>query len=100
MPAGTDGKGREAPPDRPPPAGKPNACPPGGGRARLILKAFGLVGQLGLTVVAGGFLGALAGHGVDRWLGTAPGFLIGGMLFGLAGGAVGAYRLIVRYLGE
>lgn len=87
MHAGTDGKGREAPPDRLT-------------RARLILKAFGLVGQLGLTVVAGGLLGALAGHGLDRWLGTAPGFLIGGLLFGLAGGAVGAYKLIVQYLGE
>ncbi len=87
MPAGTEGNGRGAPP----------------GRlrwARPILRAFGLVGQLGLTVVAGGLLGALAGHGLDRWLGTAPAFLIGGLLFGLAGGAVGAYRLIVRYLGE
>ncbi len=87
MPAGTDGKGKEAPPGHP-------------ARVRFILRAFGLVGQLGLTVVAGGLLGALAGYGLDRRLGTAPGFLIGGLLFGLAGGAVGAYRLIVQYLGE
>ena len=69
---------------------------PGGGRS--VLGAFGLVGQLGLTVVTGGLVGGLAGYGLDAWLGTAPGFSIGGMLFGLAGGAVGAYRLIARHL--
>ena len=68
----------------------------GGGRS--VLGAFGLVGQLGLTVVVGGLLGGLAGYGLDAWLDTAPGFSIGGMLFGLAGGAVGAYRLIARHL--
>ncbi len=67
-------------------------------KSGAITRAFALVGQLGLTVAAGGLLGTLAGYGLDRWLGTAPGFLIGGLLFGLAGGAVGAYRLIVQYL--
>jgi F0F1-type ATP synthase assembly protein I len=70
----------------------------GNGGGRSVLGAFGLVGQLGLTVVAGGLLGGLAGYGFDAWLGTAPGFLIGGMLLGLGGGAVGACRLIVRHL--
>ncbi len=70
------------------------------GRQRSMLRAFALVSQLGLTVVAGGLLGGLGGYWLDRWLGTAPGFLTGGLLFGLAGGAVGAYRLIVQYLGE
>jgi F0F1-type ATP synthase assembly protein I len=49
-------------------------------------------------VAAGGLLGTFAGYGLDRWLGTAPGFLIGGLLLGLAGGAVGAWRLLAEYL--
>ncbi len=74
--------------------------PGGSGRARPVLSAFGLVGQLGLTVVAGGLLGALAGYGLDRWIGTRPVFLICGLLVGLAGGAVGAYRLVMQHLGN
>jgi ATP synthase protein I len=58
------------------------------------------VTQLGLTVVTGTGLGALAGWGLDRWLGTRPALLVAGMFLGLAGGAWGAYRLVARFLGE
>lgn len=65
---------------------------------RSLSRAFALIGQLGLVVVSGGAVSALGGYALDGWLGTSPGFFLGGLLFGLAGGGVGAYRLIARYL--
>ncbi len=67
-------------------------------RAGSLFRAFALVSQLGFTVAAGLAVGMLAGLGLGRWLGGRPGFMIGGVLLGLAGGLLAAYRLLMGFL--
>ena len=47
------------------------------------------------TCVAGG---PIAGHFIDVWLGTEPGFTLGGLALGLVTGFWGSYRMITRTL--
>lgn len=63
-----------------------------------IAAALGLVGQLGLIMVAATALPLLAGAWLDRRLGTDPLLAVLLMVFGIAGGAWACYRRIVRTL--
>ena len=47
------------------------------------------------TCIAGG---PTLGFFIDRWLGTAPGFTLGGLALGLITGFMGSYRMITRTL--
>jgi len=78
----------------------PGSDRPGAGSGRTVLRAFAIVSQLGLTVAAGAVAGALAGYGLDGWLGTSPAFVIVGLLVGIAGGAMAAYRTVMEFLRE
>lgn len=51
--------------------------------APAMAAAYGLVGAI--------FLFAAIGYGVDRWRGTSPWFLVGGLVLGVV---VGFYELI------
>jgi F0F1-type ATP synthase assembly protein I len=58
-----------------------------------------LFSEIGFVLLVTTLVGSLAGHWVDQQLGLpAPLFLIGGLLGGLALGAVAVYRLITRFL--
>ncbi|HWQ77958.1 MAG TPA: AtpZ/AtpI family protein [Anaerovoracaceae bacterium] len=59
------------------------------------LEAFALISQLGLTMALPIVLGAAAGHWIDVKLGTGMVFFLVLLCFGLAGGFIGAYHLIV-----
>jgi ATP synthase protein I len=49
-------------------------------------KNVGAAGSLGFTLVACTFLGLLGGYFLDKWLGTAPGFTVGGLILGIGAG--------------
>jgi len=55
------------------------------------------VGQLGFTVAGGIAAGLGGGWALDNWMGTRAVFKIAGMLLGLAGGAIAAYRLLSAF---
>ena len=57
-----------------------------------------LVGQLGFTVAGGVAAGLAAGWALDRWVGTRAAFKIAGLLVGLAGGGLAAYRLLTGFM--
>jgi F0F1-type ATP synthase assembly protein I len=61
------------------------------------MRALALVGQLGFTVAGGVVAGVAAGWALDRWAGTRAVFTIAGILVGLAGGALAAYRLLMGF---
>ena len=70
------------------PSRKPEAPPP-----KL---QFGSGLQAGVEVVAGVAVGLLLGWALDRWLGTAPLFLIVLFMLGAAAGVLNAYRHLRR----
>jgi ATP synthase protein I len=75
---------------RPPPpsdAGEPEPAP------RL---QFGTGLQAGIEVFAGVGVGLLIGWALDRWLATAPLFLIVFFMLGAAAGVLNAYRHLRR----
>jgi ATP synthase protein I len=58
------------------------------------LRTLGALSAVGFTLVLAVIIGAAAGYGVDRWLGTSPwGFLIGFFL-GLAAGMRSVFRTV------
>lgn len=57
---------------------------------------FGSGLQAGIEVVAGVGGGLLLGWGLDRWLDTAPLFLIVFFILGAAAGVLNAYRYLRR----
>ena len=65
---------------------------------RTLLRALALVGQLGFTVAGGAAAGVAAGWALDRWAGTRAVFKIVGILVGLAGGTLAAYRLLTGFM--
>ena len=65
---------------------------------RTLARALALVGQLGFTVAGGVAAGVAAGWALDRWAGTRAVFTILGILVGLAGGALAAYRLLTGFM--
>lgn len=64
---------------------------------RALLRALALVSQLGFTIAGGVLAGVAAGWALDRWAGTRAVFKIAGILVGLAGGALAAYRLLAGF---
>jgi F0F1-type ATP synthase assembly protein I len=58
-----------------------------------------LFSEIGFILLATTLIGSLVGHWVDQQLGlVVPLFLLGGLLGGLAIGALAVYRLITRFL--
>lgn len=65
-----------------------------------LARTFGLISQLGITVVAAVGIGCAGGLALDRWLGLgAPGLLLG-IFLGIGGGLVGARGLVAGVIGE
>ncbi|HET9613225.1 MAG TPA: AtpZ/AtpI family protein [Candidatus Limnocylindrales bacterium] len=60
---------------------------------------FALFSEIGFVLLITTLGGSLAGHWIDQQLRLGPPlFLIGGLLGGLAAGALVIYRLITRFL--
>jgi hypothetical protein len=60
---------------------------------------FALFSEIGLILLVTTLTGSLVGHWIDQQLGlVVPLFLLGGLLGGLAIGALAVYRLITRFL--
>lgn len=87
------------------------ARPAGTGRDEVVLMtgerdessprqlAFALAG-VGMTNAVAALLGAAAGWFVDSRTGTAPLFILIGMVLGLAGGVATTWREVSSYLGN
>jgi ATP synthase protein I len=65
---------------------------------RRAFSSVGLVMGLGFSAVGSLLVGILGGMVVDRWLHTAPLFLIIGILLGLGAAMLGVYRLVMQEL--
>ena len=59
---------------------------------RRGIRQLGVLSGVGLTLVISTVLGLWGGHVLDRWLGTAPWFLLVGLLLGIASGFVNLFR--------
>jgi ATP synthase protein I len=70
---------------------------PAGGGSRFERSKYGAGLQVGIELVAGIAFGALLGYGLDRWLGTAPLFLIVLFILGGVAGTLNAYRWLKRF---
>lgn len=75
---------------------RPQAKAPGPAEPEPPRFQFGPGLQAGIEVVAGVGGGLLLGWGLDRWLGTAPLFLIVFFILGAAAGVLNAYRFMRR----
>ncbi|WP_047150785.1 AtpZ/AtpI family protein [Aneurinibacillus tyrosinisolvens] len=64
------------------------------------LRAFALVGTIGVELAASVIFGFWAGRQIDSWLKTEPWFMLAGLLFGLALGITGIFFLIKQFFGE
>ncbi len=63
-----------------------------------LVRALGLVGQLGFTLTGGIAAGLGVGWALDNWLGTRAVFKVIGIFLGLAGGALTTYRLLAEFM--
>lgn len=61
---------------------------------RLIIKAFGLLTQLGLTMACCVLIGLMAGKFLDGWLGTTPVLIIIFTFIGLAAALKVMYDIV------
>lgn len=64
------------------------------------MSVLGLVGQLGVIMVACIALGLAAGGYLDSRLHTRPAFMIALILVGVAGGMTAVYRLVMRTVAD
>ncbi|WCK54350.1 AtpZ/AtpI family protein [Aneurinibacillus sp. Ricciae_BoGa-3] len=64
------------------------------------MRAFALVGTIGIEMAISVLCGFWAGRWLDGWLHTAPWFLLAGILLGLALGITGILFLIKQFFGE
>jgi ATP synthase protein I len=62
---------------------------------RSIIRAWGLVTQLALTMMFCMAIGILAGFWLDRWLGTMPWLLVLGILFGFGASIKSMYTISI-----
>lgn len=65
---------------------------------RQVLGALGLLSQVGLTVVAGAALGGGLGHVLEGHVPAGGAWLVAGIVLGVIGGGLGAYRLVASEL--
>ncbi|HEY7139257.1 MAG TPA: AtpZ/AtpI family protein [Methylomirabilota bacterium] len=70
-----------------------SAAEPGQSDRRWI-RQLGVLSGVGLTLVISTVLGFWGGYALDRWLGTAPWLMLGGLLLGIASGFVNLFRAV------
>lgn len=63
---------------------------------RQLLAAFGMVGNIGLTMAAAAAVGLFGGQFIDDKLDSSPWFTIIGILLGLISGMWSAYKRVVE----
>jgi len=63
---------------------------------REIMRALGLIPQLGIGMAACVFVGVIGGHFLDRWLGTSPWLLVAGALLGAVSAFKVLYDLVIK----
>ncbi|MBN1593561.1 MAG: AtpZ/AtpI family protein [Candidatus Coatesbacteria bacterium] len=63
---------------------------------REFFRSFGLITQIGLTVVLAIGIGFAGGFYIDRWLDTGHVFLIIGILLGIGAAFFNVYRMLLR----
>ena len=56
-------------------------------------KGLSIAARVGVELVAATVVGAGLGYGLDRWLGTAPWFLIVGVFLGATAGILAIFRM-------
>lgn len=57
-------------------------------------KGLAELSAIGMTLVVSTVVGLVGGYYLDRWLGTSPFLLIGGLLIGIAAGFVNLFRSV------
>lgn len=60
------------------------------------LQALALVGQLGLVIIGPALVGMWLGRQLAEYVGYTLLLVIGGMLLGLIGGSMQAYKIIMK----
>jgi len=55
-------------------------------------RSLGELASIGMTMVLATVIGLGAGYYGDRWLGTGPWLMLGGLLLGIAAGFVNLFR--------
>ncbi len=60
------------------------------------LRALALVGQLGLVIIGPALVGLLVGRFLSGYIGYPLLLTIGGMLLGLIGGSMQAYKMLLK----
>ena len=57
-------------------------------------KSLGELASIGMTLVLCTVIGLSAGYWGDRWLGTSPWLMLGGLLLGIVAGFVNLFRSV------
>lgn len=70
--------------------GQPGKPPAG----HMPAAGIALAGRIALELVAGVVVGGFLGWMLDRWLGTAPGFMLGLFFLGAGAGMMNVWRLV------
>lgn len=63
---------------------------------RQLLDALGMVGNVGIGMVACAAVGLFGGRFIDNWLGSSPWATIVGTLLGLVSGLWSAYKKVAK----
>lgn len=63
---------------------------------RQLLAALGMVGNVGIGMVAAAAVGLVGGRFIDNWLGSSPWATVIGTLLGLIAGLWSAYKKVAR----
>lgn len=63
---------------------------------RQLLSAFGMVGNVGITMVASAVVGLFGGRFLDEKLGISPWATVIGILLGLVAGMWSSYKQVMR----
>ena len=63
---------------------------------RQVLKAFSLVGTLGLNLAATVAVGVLLGRWTDSWLDSQPWATVAGIVVGMLAGLWSSFKIIMK----